>query len=236
MNSAMCRAPTVVIALALLLIAFTNEVPAVEHDPGVWTVFSTTDRFGTAEGDERWRYWFDAQARYFDIGTGINQWLVRPFVGYEFSNGIRVWQGYARFRTRNRAGNVADENRYIQQIDYTWRDWYGGTLSMRGRLLERFANIGDDMGLRVRFLTKYVRPTGARSSFVLSVEPFFDLRDTDWSGSSGLRQNRLFVGGNWRLGDHWSLEAGYMNQYLVVDGAENRSNHLGVFNFRYRRR
>ena len=38
----------------------------------------------------------DAQAQYFDPGSGANQWLVRPGVGYEIREGVKAWAGYAR--------------------------------------------------------------------------------------------------------------------------------------------
>ena len=85
-------------------------------------------------------------------------------------------------------------------------------------------------------MTKYVRPVGrdGRNSLVLGIEPFFALRDTDWGGDSGLGQNRIFIGLGRRVGDRVSVEAGYMNQYLWIDDAENRSNHFVVLNFKTR--
>jgi len=67
---------------------------------------------------------------------------------------------------------------------------------------------------------------------VVSLEPFVDLRNTDWGGQSGLGQNRAFVGIGWRLSNRISVEAGYMNQYVWVDNGEDLSNHFGVLNFR----
>lgn len=222
----------IAIALVALPLVVPHTAAAVENDPGMWTVFSTTDVIQSDGEPTRWHYWFDGQARYFDIGSGSNQWLARPAVGYEIRDGVRVWLGYGRFRSRNGSGGVADENRLFQQVDWRMGEWAGGNVSIRARLLQRSASTGDDLGLLFRFMTKYTRPLGNDRTFVVALEPFFDLKETDWGGRSGLRQNRLFVGSGWKMSERWSLEAGYMNQYLVIDNADNVSNHLAVFNFR----
>ena len=72
------------------------------------------------------------------------------------------------------------------------------------------------------------------TSLVVAIEPFFDLKDTDWDGESGPGQNRVSIGLDRRFNDRLSIEAGYMNQYVWRDNAENRVNHLGVLNFRVR--
>ena len=83
-------------------------------------------------------------------------------------------------------------------------------------------------------MAKYVRPIGENgsTSLILAIEPFVDLRDTDWGGESGLSQNRVLIGFSRRFSDRLSIEAGYMNQYIWRDNAENRVNHLGVLNFK----
>lgn len=217
-----------------LFTTFASEALATDSDDGLWTVFTSTNTFPAAETASRWHYWFDAQARYFDVGSGINQYLIRPGVGYEISDNASAWVGYARLRARNRAGNVVDENRYWQQLSWTAGRWNNGTLSMRTRLEQRSLSSGDDLGIVLRVLAKYVRPIGADGKRYLSVgiEPFVDLKDTDWGGDSGLGQNRLSVGVGWRISTKLTLETGYMNQFVWVDSGEDRMNHLGVINFK----
>ena len=207
---------------------------ATDDNDGLWTIFSTTDAFRSDDGASRWHYWFDAQARYFDLGSGINQYLVRPGIGYELGDNVSAWVGYARLRSRNRSGNVADENRYWQQLSWTAGRWNNGTFSMRTRLEQRSLSTGDDLGLVLRFMTKYVRPFGADGGryLTVSLEPFVDLEDTDWGGQSGLGQNRTSVGFGWRISKSLSIEASYMNQFIWADSGEDRVNHLGVLNFK----
>ena len=219
---------------SVICVAFPLSGSATENDAGAWTVFSTTDAFQSDGQNSRWHYWFDAQARYFDLGSGVNQWLARPGIGYQISDNVKAWAGYARFRARNSAGDVADENRYWQQVDWTAGRWNGGRISMRVRLEQRSVSVGDDVGLVFRYRAKYVRPIGENgsTSLIVAIEPFVDLRDTDWGGESGLGQNRVLVGFGQRFGDRLSIEAGYMNQYMWRDNAENRVNHLGILNFK----
>ncbi|MDH3531423.1 MAG: DUF2490 domain-containing protein [Gammaproteobacteria bacterium] len=227
-------APVVRIAIVALCLAPWTTALSAENTAGAWTTLTTTGNFQTEQGASAWHYWVDSQARYFDLGSGINQYLIRPAVGYEFGSGLTAWVGYARFRTRNRSGNVADENRYWQQLSWTAGRWYGGRVSMRARLEQRSVSIGSDLGLVLRLATKYVRPVGPRSNtnLVMSLEPFVDLKSTDWGGDAGLGQNRFFVGLGWQLSDSFALEAGYMNQYIWADSSADRSNHFGVLNFR----
>ena len=221
-------------AVASMLIAVcfapVQQTNATEDESGIWAIFSTTNSFPSDDTASRWHYWFDAQARYVDLSSGANQWLARPGIGYELQNGVKVWAGYARFRSRNRSGRVADENRYWQQIDWRAGQWQGGRFSMRARLEQRSVDVGDDLGLVLRFMTKYVRPFAedGDKSLIISLEPFVDLRDTDWGGESGLGQNRAFVGMGWRVSDSLTMEAGYMNQYVWVDNAQDRVNHLAI--------
>jgi hypothetical protein len=209
---------------------------AAENDDGAWLIVSTTDTFKTDSGDSNWHYSLDAQARYFNLGSGINQYLLRPAIGWQTSSNIRVWVGYARIRARNSVGTTVDEDRFWQQLDWRAGRWNGGTLTMRARLEQRSLSSGDDVGLVLRFQTRYVRPMGehGKTKLVIGIEPFVDLKNTDWGGDSGLAQNRSFIGMNWRLSSGLSLEAGYMHQYIWVDSGTDRVNHLGVLNFKVR--
>lgn len=221
--------------LAALFIATPEHSAATEHDPGVWAIFSTSDTFSSDGDASRWQYAFDAQARYFDIGSGVNQWLARPAIGYKLTDDVNAWVGYARLRARGASGAVVDENRYWQQIDWRAGRWQGGQLSMRVRLEQRDIEIGDDVGIVLRFMAKYVRPfSEGNKSLVIGLEPFVDLRDTDWGGDSGFGQNRIFIGLNQPLNNKLTLEYGYMNQYIWLDGRDDRVNHLAIFNFKVR--
>lgn len=226
------RASSVVMVLAGLM--WMIPAVATTNDPGAWLIVSTSDVFRTANGPSRWQYSFDAQARYFDLGSGTDQFLLRPAVGYKVGANLNAWLGYGRFQTTSNTGITVDENRYWQQLDWTAGRWKGGVFTLRARLEQRSLTAGDDIAVVLRMNAKYVRPVGdsGTTSLVLGLEPFFDLRHTDWGGASGINQNRVFIGISKRFGEHLSLEIGYMNQLFFSDNGEDSDFHLGIFNFK----
>lgn len=222
------------LCMLVACVGFSLPATAADNESGLWVIASTTAAFPDKNGPSRWSYAIDTQARYFDFGSGTNQYLIRPSVGYDIGRNATVWAGYARFRSRNAAGNTSHEDRYWQQINWSAGQWNEGALSMRVRLEQRSVSTGDDLALVLRFMTKYVRPIGTgRTNLILSIEPFVDLRDTDWGGDSGLGQNRTSVAVGWRASKRVAIEAGYMNQFIWADSGENRINHLGVVHFKF---
>lgn len=211
-----------------------GNASAAESETGVWAIFSTSDFLPSEDPTPRWQYSFDAQARYVDIGSGTNQWLMRPALGYRFANGVNVWAGYARLESRNASGRGTSENRFWQQVNWRVGEFAEGRMTMRVRIEERSVDTGDDVRLVARFMTKYVRPfkSDPNMSLVLSLEPFVDLNDTDWGGDSGLGQNRTNIGLAWKFNQKLTLDAGYMNQYIWTDQGPDRMNHLLVLNFK----
>jgi len=94
------------------------KASATEDNNAAWAIFTTTSAIRGADGSSRWHYWFDAQARNFDLGSGINQYLLRPGTGYEVNDNLTAWAGYARLLARGRSGIVLNEDRIWQQL--TW--------------------------------------------------------------------------------------------------------------------
>lgn len=219
------------LATALLAVLPFAPVQAADDAAGAWAVFSTAGKLGERDDGLRWLYAFDAQARYPDIGSGANQYLLRPAIGFSRNERLSYWFGYARFRTRGASGNVVDENRYWQQVQ---RAATPAGFSWRLRVEERFVSNSDETGLVLRLQGKLVRPLGDRSRHrvFFGIEPFIKLRDTDWAGDTGFAQNRLFAGIGWRISDSLVIETSYMNQYLWRPAGPDRSNHLLVVNFR----
>jgi hypothetical protein len=207
---------------------------AAEDNVGIWGVFTSEDAFDSAEGPSRWRYWFDAQLRYIDIGSGINTYQLRPGIGYTISENMVAHAGYMYVHASNGAGRTVTEDRLWQQLTWNIARWSHGTLSMRARVQQRSVSTGDEIGWQFQYLMKYVRPLGSTGNldFIFSVEPFFILRDTDWGADSGLSQNRTSIGLGWKLSSKIGIETGYMHQYIPVDDAEDLVNHLGVVNFK----
>lgn len=234
MKSKTTNSTFVLLAATSICVGPITAVSASEAETGIWAVFSTSDFMPSDRPTPRWQYAFDAQARYVDFGSGANQWLLRPAVGYRFANGVNAWVGYARVESRSASGRRVSENRYWQQLDWRAGEIADGHLTMRLRVEERSVDSGNDLGLVARFMTKFVRPFSddPTLSFVFAIEPFVDLKNTDWGGKSGLGQNRTSIGIGWKLNQTLTLEASYMNQYIWTDQGPDRVNHLAVFNFK----
>lgn len=207
---------------------------AADESPGTWIGGILTDDFAAAGTQGRGLFAVEAQGRYFDIGSGLNQYLLRSGVGYKLSGSLQAWVGYGRFRVRPGQGSPVDENRYFQQLNWSAGEYLGGELKVRARLLQRSVTNGDDVALVARLLLDYSRAlnTANPTTLNLRLEPFYDLRDTDWGGKAGLTQNRIYAGLGWQLSQHYVLETGYMKQFLWRDDARNLSNHLLVIQLR----
>ena len=111
MSLNMRAARNILVLIAILALSATAS--ATEHQAGTWVSFATSGKLG--DSDSRWRYCFDVQARYVDIGSGANQYVGRPALGYALNDSVTARLGYARVETRSQSGLSAHENRYWQQ-------------------------------------------------------------------------------------------------------------------------
>lgn len=222
------------ILITAVLVCGATSARAADDETGIWMIASVSDTFATGNTSSKWSYWFEAQARYVDLESGANQWLLRPGLGYSYSDNVSLWAGYSRFRTRRATGAVVEEDRWWQQVNWQAGPGLGGNLSFRARFEERTVSFDGDIRVILRLQGRYTRPLSDNTSLVLAIEPFFDVVDTDWGGPAGFDQNRISIGVNRRLGSDWSLEVGYMNQLVRPNAGEDRSIHLGIVNLRYR--
>ncbi|MEM8768260.1 MAG: DUF2490 domain-containing protein [Pseudomonadota bacterium] len=222
--------------MSALVLLSAGSATATVNNPGAWAVFSGSGSFRPADKDNRWRYWIDAQHRYFDIGSGITQSVLRPAVGMRFDNGVTVLVGYGYFNNRRTDGERFEEHRPWQQVGWTALKRDRSSLGVRLRLEQRFLDIGDDVGWTLRTQLSYTRRLGNANRWqaIAFLEPFFDLNDTDWGGEARLSQNRVFLGAGYRMTNTLSLEFGYMHQYFARPG-ENLGNHLGILHLKFRR-
>lgn len=220
--------------LAAAVLAFGGNAAASDDAAGIWLAGTLTGTLGDNEG--RWRYSAEAHARYFDIGSGINQWLVRPAIGYTISKDVRAWVGYSRYRVRSRAGDIVDENRYWQELDWSAGVIGGGKLSVRGRLEQRDISVSRETQHVARLRLKYAFPMtdGAPQLLVFSAESYFDLNATNWAGDAGLAQYRLYGGVEWELGPGSALETGYLHQHIELESQVDRVNHVALVAFKGR--
>jgi len=159
--------------------------------------------------------WFDGHARKGADSTVV---ILRPALGLQATPWLSAWAGYAWvpvFRGNERF----DEHRFWQQLIATHATPSELKLQSRTRFEFRFADSGDDTGLRIR---EFVRAGWMKKRW--SVQPvvwdelFIGLNDTDWGQSAGYDQNRLFVGVALPTVATWArFEAGYLFVHLNRD-------------------
>lgn len=189
---------------------------------------------GPVAKDSRLLVWLDLHARYRNDAEDLDVTIVRPGVGWRVGKGLDLWAGYARVETERRGPDLV-EDRAWQQATYPVAEWFGGRLTGRTRLEQRFRDTGSDTGWRLRQFFRYARPLRAGSpfGFLASNETFVGLNDADWGQRSGFDQNRALIGGYYQPHARFRVEAGYMNQYIRGPGpAPDRTNHnvsIGFF-------
>lgn len=212
----------------LLLVGPKLAHSQVVNDSGTWLALFANGDIRSAHTD-RWKWWFDGHARFFDDTNGFGQSIVRPGIGYRLGESATVWAGYGWIATSPAAVPTFDEHRVWQQI--TWsNDLCDTSLGYRSRLEQRFLETGSDTGWRFRQLVAARRPfaQAPNLTFVLWDEVFLNFNDTDWGADGGFDQNRVFVGLGFKFKSDSPvrIETGYLNQYVGRPGRDDLSNHL----------
>ncbi len=219
------------LAILAVLFTFPQSTRAADDAGGAWLILATSDHFAADAEAPRWRYWFDGHYRHFERNDGFSQFVLRPAVGYDLNDNVTAWFGYTLVGTEVSGGPDRREQRVWQQLTWSTAGWRDGRLSFRARLMERWRDDGDDMALTARIQAQYALPMGQGLTFAASVEPFVDLRDTDWGVDTGLTQFRTTLGVAFRVNERTRLETGYMHQHFFRDSAQDQANHLAYFNF-----
>lgn len=172
--------------------------------------------------------WYaELQPRWRQEGSTLDQLQLRPALFYKLSAQSTVWLGYSKVISHPAGQANTHEDRLWQQFSYQFDPIANMNITSRTRFEQRWLDNGDDTGYRLRQMFKLSRPIDSipNASFVVSEEYFVNLNDTDWGARSGFDQNRLFLGGAYKLNPTAKIEMGYLNQY--VNGARfDRMNHV----------
>lgn len=222
--------------LSLLLLASAPVARAgVEEDAQLWLAFTTIGRWPAAATAEpsRLRYWLEAQARFDDDASRLQQDILRPGLGYDLTSRVTVWAGYGWFDTEPQGGRDFGEHRVWQQLTWSGAAPLAGFApSARTRLEQRLIEDAGDTGVRLRQLFRGQRPLTGPWSLVLQDEVFMNFNDTDAGAETGFDQNRLFAGVAWQFAPLARLEVGYLNQFIGRPDRDDRMHHilsLGIF-------
>ncbi|WOE74405.1 DUF2490 domain-containing protein [Alterisphingorhabdus coralli] len=232
------------ISLMLLATAAFNHHAAVAQDQPApeppraiqdsdrqgWTAISVA---GPVEKDSKLLLWFDGHARFRDDASDLGVTIFRPGLGWRVADGLDLWMGYADVIARPELGDDIEEQRFWQQATYRITEIAGGQVGGRTRLEQRFRGGDSETGWRFRQQIRWAKPIGNGDvSLIVWDELFFNLNDATGVHQGGFDQNRLFVGGAFRLSDSARIEAGYLNNILNPPGPDNQVNHnvsIGLF-------
>lgn len=209
---------------AALAFMSSPAVAATSEDEQFWLNLTATGSI-----KDELVYFAEIQPRVGDGVSRVDQALFRGALGWKFSPSLIVYQGYAHVVLPVEGGKDVNEERSFQQLSWTLGKPWGGELSSRTRLEQRWRSDGDDMGWRLREMIRYEKPLKADSDAVNALvyaEGFAALNDTDWGARLGFDQLRSFIGAELGLPGASTLEVGYLNQVINQRAGNTRVNHV----------
>jgi hypothetical protein len=173
-----------------------------------WTAAFLTARITGDKAEPGLNAWFDVHGRF---GSDRTVAIVRPGLGYRFTELLSGWVGYAWVPTWLDDGPTVHEHRVWEQGIVQGKEGFL-RYQVRPRLEQRFREGQDDVGHRFRlFLRANLRVTEeVPLDVALWAEVFLGLNETAWGQVAGFDQNRGFIGLGYTLGPA-RLEAGYLN-------------------------
>lgn len=120
---------------------------------------------------------------------------------------------------------AADETRLLQQVSARHSVWRG-----RVRLEQRMVDRAAQTGWRLRTRAGIEVPLDSAGAWAVfaDAEPFFTLRATSRTGSTGLTGLRTQLGLERELGDHVAISLGWVRQQDIVRGAPDRIGNAPI--------
>ncbi len=217
--------------------AFAQSTSALKQDFDLWAPV-----FMTVKLPSSFLAYMEVNPRFGDLDDGgnIGQLLLRPAVGYQLTEKVSIWQGYAwvgnwALQPTPSKPDFFDENRIYQQINYAHKFQSLNTLS-RARLEERWIEGADGTALRLRLMLRgmYPLPIAPKWALVSYDEVFINLNTVDHGPEAGFDQNRFFIGINRTFSKYFNMDFGYQNQLLnsrSIPNLANQMNHVILLNF-----
>lgn len=228
----MRRALACCIAYALVLVAASPAAAETREDEQVWVNLTA---MGAIAGDVV--YFAEIQPRMGDGVSRLDQLLLRGAVGLKLSPSVTVYQGYAHVVVPTEGGKDMNEERSFQQLNWAMGKLWGGELTSRTRLEQRWRSDGGDTGWRLREMLRYEKPLKPGTNTVNALvyaEGFLALNDTDWGARGGFDQLRSFVGVELGVKDATTVELGYLNQVIDQTRGRTRVNHVASVSLFFR--
>lgn len=197
----------VFIIIFCIFLLSTITAIAVENDLGLWApvyIYTPiTDKIHS---------YLEINPRIQEDVGHINQFILRPSIGYKLTNNLSIWQGYAW--VNNYLPKYTRENRVWHQLLHEKRI-NKLTLLNRLRLEERFIQNVHGIPVRTRYMLRGKYPLGKTNfSLVASDELFLNISTHFHGPQRGIDQNRFFTGINYKFSEKVDIEGGYLMQYI----------------------
>jgi hypothetical protein len=216
-----------VLALAsTLLLAYPGRAAAQTTitDERVWFTFILQGPIGA--DTSKWRLSLESFFRSRNGVDELDSAAVRPILLYTLNKHHSVGGGYALAPSFPITGGTTIEHRWFEQYQWT-QGMFGGTLTARTRLEQRFIENNSGVDHRFREAVRYSHPIvkGGRTYLTGYDELFVHLNDTTRS-KQGVDQNRAFAGAGENFNKTWRVEVGYLNQFIPGHLLPDRMNHV----------
>ena len=190
----------------------------------------------------------EANPRFGDDVSDLNQLILRTALGYKLNDKWSVWQGYAWSTVYDNAVNKDEftgEHRIYQQL--TFKDQYSFLeafpfikFQSRSRLEERWIDHIEGTAFRARTMVRLDVPLPMFPdwSFVTFDEIFFNLNGRMGNKGviapeAGFDQNRWFIGFNRQFTKQINMDVGYQMQIVNTrtENLVNQINNILMINF-----
>lgn len=222
LGSTSARTIICVVFLLLAGVRITCAEPNPIHDFRIWAPVYLTVPLG-----ESMKGYMEANPRFSDNASTIDQLLVRPALGYQVTPTISLWQGYAWIT--NYEPGFSQEHRLFQQLIYA-RKFSDFKIFSRSRLEERWIDDAIGTSLRARTMLRGDIPLPVFPALSLAAydEIFVNLNSIRQGPESGFDQNRTFVGFNYQFTSQLNMDLGYQLQITnnVRPHLVNNANHV----------
>ncbi len=211
--------------LALFAAVAVPTASSATNDDQVWTTTSATVKL-----DDHWRVQEEITGRWSDNKNGLYEIESNTLLGYRLNKVVTLWAGYTHDPQYSAGNFTRMEHRAREQVTFDSFTKIGrGKLSGRLRLEQRWRDGLSGTGWRLRPYLKYSLPLAGKTSLNLSSEPFINFNTTRFQTKSGLDRVRNLVTVSTPLSKKVSVEAGYMNQHLFIDGKPDESDDIAYF-------
>jgi hypothetical protein len=216
--AAICRRSACAIAAL-----FASPALGAEEDGNIWL-----GQFVTVDIASKAFVRLEAQERFTQDGARLGQLLLRSAAGYRITPRLSVAGGYAFVRTDPVGPARLNEHRFYQEVNLRLIDRAGLRLDTRTRLEQRLFAERSGTAWRLRHCVQARVPISGRKAVVVYSEPFIELDDAPVQ-RGGLAIWRNFAGVALPLAPGIEAVPGYLNQYVVRDGAD-RIDHAATLN------